>query len=269
MYFYDQIPGRVAHKYSVVVLTMALFFPMIFIGMWDVSGVETLATVRSALRFVAHHTSYSQHPNLALASDGAAILPSYNAVGSMRSPPHVEPGDDSTLGGDSLDCQGPGNPLHPSTDPHRMWCFMGSQGQLGVLLSVPGRITNISISHPSLLSLLPSAPRNIILWGVVDGEANKSIYDNSGNILQLLRTQLPVQSPFARYDHRELMYVPLASFSFNIKEVNMHQVFNVFPEINGLRMDFGIVVVQVVNNWGGAHTGLYHVGVYGEKVVGV
>ena len=248
---------------------MALFLPMTLIGMWDVSGVETLTTLRSALRSLRHHASYLQRPNLALASDGAAILPSYNAVGSMRFPSHVDPGDDSLLGDDFLDCKSPGNPLHPSTDPHRRWCFMGPQGQLGILLSVPGRITNISISHPSLVSLLPSAPRDIILWGVVDGEANKSVYDNSGNTLQLLRTRLPVQRPFARYDHRELTYVPLASFSFNIKEVNMHQVFDVFPEIYGLRMDFGIVVVQVVNNWGGAHTGLYHVGVHGEKVVGV
>ena len=47
----------------------------------------------------------------------------------------------------------------------------------------------------------------------------------------------------------------------------MHQVFAVFPEIHELRMDFGIVVIQIVSNWGEVYTGLHHVGVYGERAV--
>ena len=185
----------------------------------------------------------------------------------MQFPLSTDLGDSLVSPNGISDCQGSGNPLHPSPDLHRRWCFTGPRGQLGVLLSVPGRITNISISHPSQVSALPSAPRHIILWGVVDGDTNKAIYDNSEDVFRSLRARLSVQGPFARYDHRELTYVPLASFLYNIKESSMHQVFAVFPEIYELRMDFGIVVIQVVNNWGEVYTGLHHVGVYGERAV--
>ena len=233
----------------------------------DISGKQILATTNFVLRLINSTTLAPQYPNLALHADGASILPSFNAVGSMQFPLPTDLGDSLILPNGISDCQGSGNPLHSSPDLHRRWCFTGPRGQLGVLLSAPGRITNISISHPSQVSALPSAPRHIILWGVVDGDANKVIYDNSEDVFRSLRARLSVQGPFPRYDHRELTYVPLASFLYNIKESNMHQVFAVFPEIHELRMDFGIVVIQIVSNWGEVYTGLHHVGVYGERAV--
>ena len=135
------------------------------------------------------------------------------------------------------------------------------------MLSAPSRVAHISITHPSVLSTLPSAPRNILVWGVVDGEANQSTFEESIDVLQSLKAQLPVKSPFSRHGSQEPVYVPLANIVYNVQDKNTVQIFDVFPEIHKLNMDFGIVVIQVISNWGESYTALHHVGVYGEKVV--
>ena len=246
---------------------MAVLSPLAVVRNSDLTRTQIIATARLVLQSISSHGSTLHYPNLALAEDGASVLASYNAAGSIYFSPHADLSDGLILPNGIMDCQGSGNPLHPSVDLNRRWCFIGSKGQLGILLSVPGRITNISVSHPPQVSVLPSAPRHIILWGVVDGDANKAIYDEHGDVLQSLRARLLVQGPFARHDNWELIYVPLATFFYNIKGSSAHQVFDVFPEIHELRMDFGIVVVQIVNNWGEAYTGLHHVGIYGERVI--
>lgn len=208
-----------------------------------------------------------QHPNLALADNGAGTLSSYHIDGTSntrRSSPHPEHADGLALNKLWKNCL-PNNPLHPTAEPDRRWCVKGSTGQLGILLSFPAHITNISVAHPSTFASLPTAPRTITVWGVVDGDDNKRIYKESEAIFQNSRARLPVKNPYSTHFKRELTYVPLAAFSFNIRDANLFQTFGVFPEMNQLRMDFGIVVIQITSNWGEVFTALHHVRIYGER----
>lgn len=43
-------------------------------------------------------------------------------------------------------------------------------------------------------------------------------------------------------------------------------MFDVFPEVHQLGMNFSIVVVQINSNWGESHTALHHIEIYGQKV---
>ncbi|KAK7680748.1 hypothetical protein QCA50_016056 [Cerrena zonata] len=246
---------------------------MLVVGLLAI--LQSWSSVRSRVELVAHHylpSTYIRNPNLALVDNGAASLASYNAVGSIYTNNarwlslHPEYADGSSPMTEGMDCGGANAPLHTTADPDRRWCLMGSRGQLGIILAYPGRITNVSIAHPPSFSGLPNAPRDIIVWGVVDGETNEGIYVNSGDVLQDLRSRLPVKTPFPRYNGRAVSYVPLAAFSYNIRNIDLFQMFDVFPEVHQVRMDFGIIVVQIVSNWGElSFTALHHVGIYGER----
>ena len=72
-----------------------------------------------------------------------------------------------------------------------------------------------------------------------------------------------------RHEDREHLFVPLASISFSVREPNLFQMFDVFPEVHQLNMDFGIILVQVTSNWGETLTALHHIGVYGVKREGL
>lgn len=251
-------------------LTIAVTFvgPLFALSMLHYFEPLLLLTPRSVLRLAYHSDPTPQFPNLALAVDGAASLPSYRAILSTVQTRLASHSDlDDLRAEDISECQGQGSPLQASADPHRRWCFKGSRGQVGIMLSAPSRVAHISITHPSVLSTLPSAPRNILVWGVVDGEANQSTFEESIDVLQSLKAQLPVKSPFSRHGSQEPVYVPLANIVYNVQDKNTVQIFDVFPEIHKLNMDFGIVVIQIISNWGESYTALHHVGVYGEKVV--
>ncbi|KAK7678737.1 hypothetical protein QCA50_018319 [Cerrena zonata] len=244
------------------------------LALWDDLHIHIHFATRSALKYVTTGSSLT-NPNLALVAGGAATLPMFTMEAplygiSMRwLPRHSEYNDHTMTLDRKIPCGHPASVLHPSAVADRCWCFMGSTGQVGIMLSHPAFITNISLDHIPLRSSLANAPRDVVIWGVVDGEANQERYDDSIDILQDLRSRLDIRSPFTRNEDRDLVYVPLASIFYNIRKSDLFQQFKVFPEVRQLNMDFGIIVAQVTSNWGESFTALHHVGIYGEKTEGL
>lgn len=244
-------------------------------AMWKTFSPHIHSATRTALGYVSYGSSSLSNQNLALISDGAAVAPSFNVEApfygpSMRwLPLHPEYDDELAISNGKDGCGRPSNALYPAAHPDRRWCFVGSRGQLGVMLAHPALITNISIDHPPFPFSLANAPRDIIIWGVVDGNENEDRYEQSEDIIQVLRSRLHLRTPFPHPEDRQLIYVPLAVIFYNIRQHNLFQTFEVFPEIHRSKMDFGLIIVQVISNWGETYTALHHVGVYGEKAEGI
>jgi hypothetical protein len=142
------------------------------------------------------------------------------------------------------------------------WQMDGASGQLGFALSDPVNITLFSVDYPDSNAMLAYSPRTLILWGLVDGNTFKQAYKDLVDLQAQLYSHLPplVSPPAAEGN----VLVPLAVAEYDPRVVVSNQVFSVFKEVRLLPFTFGIVIVQVLSNWGGNATRLCHVGVYGS-----
>ena len=225
-----------------------------------------------ALDFISSSKLLPRNPNLALIQDGATVIPSFNVEAPFygpnmwRIPVSLE---DPTFLQNSHDHGQPSNILGPFATSDQYWRFIGPRGQLAIALSYPGLLTNISIDHPPSTPSLASAPREIVIWGAVDGSENEERYEQSVELIQTLQSRLRLHPPFSPQEDKELVYVPLAVAFYNIRSTQLFQTFEVLPDIYALGMDFGLVILQITSNWGDTFTSLHHVGVYGKVVEGI
>ena len=216
-----------------------------------------------------------RNPNLALAQSGATVIHSSNVDIPFYGPNMWRlsaPADDPHIALSSRKkstCGRAYSVLSPLATPDRHWCFIGTRGQLGIALSHPGFLTNVSIDHPSLSASLANAPRDVVFWGAVDGVENEQRYARSADMIQRLQSQLHLHSPSPLQEDKELIYVPLAIVFYNIRSTELFQTFEILPEIGALDMDFGLILVQIVSNWGGSFTSLHHIGIYGQEAEGI
>ncbi|KAI0069846.1 hypothetical protein K474DRAFT_1680612 [Panus rudis PR-1116 ss-1] len=190
--------------------------------------------------------------NLASSSIGAAIIP------SLTSPAPKSPI------ADEADPHAPeaAAVLAPEFAADTCWSFHGSEAQLGILLPKPAFLTNVSIGHVPGVTVA-SAPRDLTVWGVVDGLENRQWFAQHSATLKKLRTKLP---PKAYQPHARYPSVPLTSVHCDIRYGKPIQTFAVYPEVVEMGMDFGVVVVQLHSNWGWSHTYVCHIGVYGKWI---
>ncbi|KAI0951247.1 hypothetical protein AcW1_008338 [Taiwanofungus camphoratus] len=170
--------------------------------------------------------------------------------------------------------------LHHETHIGHCWAFAGQKGQLGVALSGQTYITEVTIDHVAkqVAVDMRSAPRQMSLWGMVEGK---------DNVLKVKdwRTQQAARRDEARLeaeltgqpyvDEQEPTHVKtlssgewirLVNFTYNIHAPDNVQTFQVPQDIRDLGIDFGIVVLLVDNNWGkDEFTCLYRLRVHGER----
>ncbi|KAI1790684.1 hypothetical protein LXA43DRAFT_890569 [Ganoderma leucocontextum] len=184
-----------------------------------------------------------QRPNFALRSRGAIILPSLT----------TSPVDSSCEPEDILE------EVHSS----QPCCFFaGDRGQFAIRLSQLIRPTHVTIDYPPpTRTMSRRAPRQLVLWGLVDGAANKALFNSLAQFRDDYRSlgDGPLQSgPF--------LFLPLANFTFDVHGAFPIQTFPVHPEIvfSGIRS--GLYVLEVRSNWGGELTGIRRVGLHGEEV---
>ncbi|KAF9243497.1 hypothetical protein BU15DRAFT_42959 [Melanogaster broomeanus] len=177
--------------------------------------------------------------------------------------------------------------LHPDIHSGLCWPIAGDFGQLGVALSSPAYITDITIDHiPKEVAFdLRTAPRDMEVWGFVEGKENlerviafraerasqraeaKRLAEESGSPLSdeepdedAYPPTLPSDEPFIR----------IASFMYDVHAPSNIQTFPVRTEIQQLGVDFGIVALVIRNNWGrNDRTCLYRFRVHGERLGGV
>ncbi|KAJ8456370.1 hypothetical protein ONZ51_g12168 [Trametes cubensis] len=144
---------------------------------------------------------------------------------------------------------------------------VGVSGQVGISTSAVIYPTHVTVEHiPRQIAMdIGRAPRRLILWGVVDGLSN---VHKHRLLMGNHKTDLLSNSPLRSYHAPPLTdnhaFVALAEAEYDISDSSPVQTFAVDHRVVESRMDFGIFVLEIVDNWGGSDTCLYRVQIHGE-----
>lgn len=168
--------------------------------------------------------------------------------------------------------------LHQDLHSGNCWPMAGSYGQLGVMLVFPTIISDITIDHVAkeVAFDLSTAPREMEVWGQVDGEENLEKVA-TWRAEQVMRRQAAKEAGEAISEAdaeevypsllpKDVPFIRLASFTYDIHAYSNIQTFPVRQVIRDLDLDIGIVVLVIKNNWGkDGYTCLYRFRVHGER----
>ncbi|KAI9057365.1 hypothetical protein FKP32DRAFT_1583899 [Trametes sanguinea] len=194
--------------------------------------------------------SSAQRRNFALALDGARVIPRLTS-----------PNDTLRVSAGSS----PENALEESF-AHRpfCWSFPGNRGQIGIRLSQKIIPTHLVLDMAySTASERPSrAPRQVILWGVVDGHANHATYEKD---LREYRSGV-AQHGSGPAESTGYTFLALAAFEYDATAAFPLQTYRVAESVVDSEMEFGVIVVEIRGNWGGDQTAICGLRVHGELV---
>lgn len=141
------------------------------------------------------------------------------------------------------------------------WSFRGTSGTFGVTFDVPSVMpSHVVIHHRPCNSMeftdsRACAPHKVIVWGLVDGEANMRTFYRS-------RRATPTKVPSSI--SKEGVFLSLAEIQFDILSRSLRQVFPISDNVLSWGIDFGVVVFDIRSNWGADTTSLCSVRVYGH-----
>ena len=218
-------------------------------------------------------------PDFAMYSAGARVIPSLTSP-TLEVRPHGFTAQIAGLltGSGYSTGRPPTNALYHETHDGYCWPFAGTQGQLGVSLAAPVHVEYITIDHVAkeLALNYRSAPREMEVWGLVEGQDNVEKLQRWREERKARRDAGEVPGA-DDYDEESIAYPPtlptqpqylrIANFTYNVDAENNVQTFPVHPEIKHLGIDFGIVVLRVLSNWGRNElTCLYRFRVHGTKL---
>ncbi|KAI1786032.1 hypothetical protein LXA43DRAFT_898749 [Ganoderma leucocontextum] len=190
--------------------------------------------------------------DFALLADGGILLPELTEVTSNRNffrsrerglHPEAALDDDLRIG--------------------NCWSIPGAAGQLGLRLSTMIHPTHISIDHIPLeiAADISRAPREIALWGGIDGPYRAVVHNltRSDNV-----TPPAVRGRSRPPSTHGYDFPLLAHFEYDIRAPAHVQTFPLQQYIVDSEMVFGVVVLEILSNWGGESTCLYRVRVHGD-----
>ncbi len=134
--------------------------------------------------------------------------------------------------------------------------------QVGVVLAETIYPSHFTIDHApqAFAHDIGEAPRTIVLWGVVDGSFNKATYAQlhagMADSVVYNRTAPPKDAGFT--------FVPLAAVEYDPSADSHVQTFPVDDQVADSGIDIGLIVLDVISNWGSNTTSLCRVRVHGE-----
>lgn len=159
------------------------------------------------------------------------------------------------------------SPTHAITDsdPPQTWRFRSSTGQLGLTTNVSICPTQTTIEYSFESGLTPDeAPRQVILWGMVEGEENERRFKKLTQNTVSFSGNDPPASPSTGISYSRYRFAHLAAFEFNaISQVSL-QTASVHADIRTSGINFNVFVLEIRSNWGGKRTGLSRVRIHGN-----
>ena len=219
-------------------------------------------------------------PDFALHSAGAQIIPSLTSATYGISPEGVVGKAVGFLTGSGYASGlSPINALHPHNYAGRCWPFEGSEGQLGVKLARRTYISDITIDHVAkeVAFDLRSTPRQMEVWGLVEGQDNLIkvagwLADRQRRRSDAVESGIPLDPKDEEWEvpkhlPKDAQYIRVAKFLYDAHSTRNIQTFPVDSEVRAVGIDFGVVVLVVKNNWGmQEYTCLYRFRVHGDTV---
>ncbi|KAF8910653.1 hypothetical protein CPB84DRAFT_1743479 [Gymnopilus junonius] len=213
-------------------------------------------------------------PDYALHSGGARVIPSLTSERLEISPRGVVNQLKSLVTGFAgYETLPPIVALHPDLYSGHCYPFAGVTGQLGIHLAAPIYVEEVTIDHiaKELAYDLRSAPRDMEVWGLLEGQ------DNTEKVAAWRAERAERRKEAGLPEEEALVYPPtlpirpeyirLVNFTYDVHSSKNVQTFLVDPDIRDLGIDFGIVVLRVLNNWGQEHfTCLYRFRVHGQRM---
>ncbi|KAH7921043.1 hypothetical protein BV22DRAFT_1097203 [Leucogyrophana mollusca] len=221
--------------------------------------------------------------DFALHSAGARVLPSLTS-GTLELRPQTLRGQVVGLvtGHGYQVGRSPITALHQELHTGHCWPMAGAEGQLSVALAFPVFISEITIDHVAkeVAFDMSSAPRDMEVWGLVEGQDNLAKLEAWREEKARRRDEARRAAEEAGVEYVEEAeeeypsllansdpYIRLATFTYDIHAPQNIQTFPVSQEIYDLGIDFGIVSLAIKNNWGKAgYTCLYRFRVHGEQM---
>lgn len=163
----------------------------------------------------------------------------------------------------SWDCEQPNIAIDDDTRVGKCWNIPSLPAQLAVVLPELIHPSHVTVEHLPR-SIAPdslSAPRNMTLWGIIDGKANialnKNLHLDSG--VGATRDRHPMIS-------KGHLYAPLLSFTYDINDEYPVQTYELDKHYVDSNMTFAVFVLEMYDNWGGLTTCLYRIRIHGTPV---
>lgn len=176
--------------------------------------------------------------------------------------------------------------LHQDIHSGLCWPMSGDSGQLGVALASPAFISDFTIDHVAreVAFDLRTAPRDMEVWGLVEGKDNlekviswrgeraaqRAAQQQRAEELGVPFEDEPAEDIYPPMLPQDEPFIRLASFTYDANSSSNIQTFPIRQEVRELGVDFGIVVLVMKNNWGKKeYTCLYRFRVHGEQLGGM
>lgn len=209
-------------------------------------------------------------PDFALSSAGANTIPSFTSTTYGICQTRFEKLLGFLTGSHCAHGRNPAIALNHVTQNGHCWPLAGDEGHLGIVLAAPIYISNITIDHVHIRAAWDtrSAPKDMELWGMVEG------MENIAKVARW-RDAKSVEGPAAEAyaapswlsSTQGSKFLRIAKFSYDAQSNRNVQTFSINDEITRLAVDFGIVILRIKNNWGRKEfTCLYRVRVHGQTM---
>ncbi|KAG2104637.1 hypothetical protein BD769DRAFT_1367058 [Suillus cothurnatus] len=140
------------------------------------------------------------------------------------------------------------------------WVSPGSHVRLGIALPHRIFIDQVTIDHVPIPMAqdITTAPRKVVIWGLV--HSNESLFAPPDLDSQLTTTVITGGSLIGTF-------LEIISFEYDIFNQTHIQTFAVPREITSLQVDFDVIIVEVLSNWGSeVATCLYRVRIHGSPI---
>jgi Sad1 / UNC-like C-terminal len=228
-------------------------------GKVDLSAEAMNSIAETALHLYAADTLAK--PDYAAYSSGARINPTLTSPTYYHAPKSLIKRFGSYLFGGAGSTWGhqPAMALFQDTSVGMCWAFPGSQGGLGIRLSEPILVTDVSVEHVhrDISKNIGSAPRQWSLYGLIQDDTARAQIEaiNAGLYESLPPANLP----------RGYTLLVRGEYDVNNDEGKTIQTVPVPAAIRRLNIPIEQVVFAVANNWGNEeYTCLYRVRVHGQ-----
>ncbi|KXN84739.1 Spindle pole body-associated protein sad1 [Leucoagaricus sp. SymC.cos] len=213
---------------------------------------------------------YAMHAN------GARVIPSLTSA-SFELQPHSMRSQIAGFftGYGSAVGRPPVTALHHESHGGYCWPFVGSPGQLGVSLAAPIIIDEVTIDHVAkeVAINIASAPKLCEVWAMIEGEENEKKYLEIIEVREKARVKSADAEGLAEAEEHPVTlphnppYLRIANFTYDAESAKNVQTFSIDEDVKEKQMDFGIVVLRVLDNWGmEKYTCLYRFRVHGTPL---